>query len=70
MCREIRSEYKVLRQKQIEQNKKEAKMYGNMFSRLSKLEASEKVRIQLNESLRTCIVAIELAMVENEVNVI
>ncbi|KAG6553480.1 hypothetical protein Mapa_004392 [Marchantia paleacea] len=40
--REIRLEYKVLRQKQIEQNKKEAKMYGNMFSRLSKLEASEK----------------------------
>ncbi|KAL2652977.1 hypothetical protein R1flu_021105 [Riccia fluitans] len=40
--RDIRQEYKVLKQKQIEQNKKEAKMYGNMFSRLSKLERTEK----------------------------
>ncbi|KAL3684851.1 hypothetical protein R1sor_002873 [Riccia sorocarpa] len=40
--REIRQEFKLLKQRQVEQNKKEAKMYGNMFSRLSKLEASEK----------------------------
>jgi hypothetical protein len=34
-----------MKQKQVEQNKKEAKMYSNMFARLSKLEASEKVLI-------------------------
>jgi FK506-binding protein 4/5 len=41
--REVRLEYKVLKQKQVEQNKKEAKLYGNMFSRLNKLEATEQV---------------------------
>ncbi|CAM6018916.1 unnamed protein product [Sphagnum balticum] len=40
--REVRLEYKVLKQKQVEQNKKEAKLYGNMFSRLNKLEATEQ----------------------------
>ncbi|KAJ7570465.1 hypothetical protein O6H91_01G120900 [Diphasiastrum complanatum] len=37
--REVRLEYKTLKRRQIEYNKKEAKLYGNMFSRLSKLEA-------------------------------
>jgi FK506-binding protein 4/5 len=41
--REVRLEFKVLKQKQAEQNKKEAKLYGNMFSRLNKLEATEQV---------------------------
>ena len=41
--KEVKLEYKRLKQKQIEQNKKEAKLYGNMFARLSKMEASEKV---------------------------
>jgi FK506-binding protein 4/5 len=40
--RDVRSAYKTLKQKQVEQNKKEAKMYSNMFARLSKLEADEK----------------------------
>jgi FK506-binding protein 4/5 len=40
--REVKLEYKLLKQKQVEQNKKEAKLYGNMFARLSKLEATEK----------------------------
>jgi FK506-binding protein 4/5 len=40
--REVRLEFKVLKQKQAEQNKKEAKLYGNMFSRLNKLEATEQ----------------------------
>jgi FK506-binding protein 4/5 len=42
--REVKLEYKLLKQKQVEQNKKEAKLYGNMFARLSKLEATEKVK--------------------------
>lgn len=41
--KEVKLEYKRLKQKQIEQNKKEAKLYGNMFARLSKLEAAETV---------------------------
>ncbi|CAM6096235.1 unnamed protein product [Calypogeia fissa] len=40
--REIRAAVKALKLKQAEQNKKEAKMYSNMFARLSKLEATEK----------------------------
>jgi FK506-binding protein 4/5 len=40
--REVRLEHKLLKQKQVEQNKKEAKLYGNMFSRLNKLEATEQ----------------------------
>ncbi|GLJ43337.1 hypothetical protein SUGI_0900200 [Cryptomeria japonica] len=39
--REVRLEYKTLKKKQIEHNKKDAKFYGNIFSRLNKLEASE-----------------------------
>lgn len=41
--KEVKLEYKRLKQKQAEQNKKEAKLYGNMFARLSKMEAAEKV---------------------------
>ncbi|XP_024521648.1 70 kDa peptidyl-prolyl isomerase [Selaginella moellendorffii] len=40
--RDLRMEYKSLKQKQVEYNKKEAKLYGNMFARLSKLEALEQ----------------------------
>ncbi|KAH7277619.1 hypothetical protein KP509_39G059500 [Ceratopteris richardii] len=40
--RDVKLEYKALRQKQTEYNKKEAKMYANMFSKLSKLEAVEE----------------------------
>eukprot|EP01018_Ginkgo_biloba_P039856 Gb_32210 [translate_table: standard] len=40
--REVRLEYKTLKQRQIEYNKKEAKLYGNMFVRLKKLEAFEE----------------------------
>ncbi|XP_024404088.1 peptidyl-prolyl cis-trans isomerase FKBP62 isoform X2 [Physcomitrium patens] len=40
--REVKLEYKRLKQKLAEQNKKEAKLYGNMFARLSKMEAAEK----------------------------
>lgn len=39
--REVQLEYKILKQKQIEYNKKDAKLYGNMFAKLNKLEAFE-----------------------------
>lgn len=39
--RDVKLEYRTLKQRQIEYNKKEAKMYGNMFARLSKLESIE-----------------------------
>lgn len=43
--REVKLEYRTLKQKQIEYNKKDAKLYGNMFARLSKLDpgATKKV---------------------------
>lgn len=41
--KEVKLEYKRLKQKQAEQNKKEAKLYGNMFARLSKMEDAEKL---------------------------
>lgn len=37
-CRDVKLEYKVLREKVKEINKKDAKFYGNMFAKLNKLE--------------------------------
>lgn len=37
--RDVKLEYRTLKQRQIEHNKREAKMYGNMFARLGKLES-------------------------------
>eukprot|EP00850_Spirogloea_muscicola_P008586 SM000046S16367 [mRNA] locus=s46:281774:287440:+ [translate_table: standard] len=39
--RDVKLEMKELKRRQVEQNKKEAKIFGNMFSRLSKLEERE-----------------------------
>lgn len=39
--RDVKLAYRTLKQRQIEYNKKEAKMYGNMFARLSKPELGE-----------------------------
>eukprot|EP01018_Ginkgo_biloba_P006255 Gb_32981 [translate_table: standard] len=39
--RDVKLEYKTLKEKQKEYNKKEAKLYGNMFARMSKLEEVE-----------------------------
>lgn len=39
--RDAKQEFRVLKVKVAEQNKKEAKIYGNMFSRMSKLEEKE-----------------------------
>ena len=40
-CRDVKAEQKKLRQKVADANKKEAKIYGNMFARLSKMEEKE-----------------------------
>uniref|UniRef100_A0A0D6QXN0 peptidylprolyl isomerase n=1 Tax=Araucaria cunninghamii TaxID=56994 RepID=A0A0D6QXN0_ARACU len=39
--RDVKLEYRTLKEKQKEYNKKEAKFYGNMFARMSKLEELE-----------------------------
>ncbi|RWR74635.1 peptidyl-prolyl isomerase-like protein [Cinnamomum micranthum f. kanehirae] len=39
--RDVKLEYKTLKEKVKEYNKKEAKLYGNMFARMSKLEQLE-----------------------------
>lgn len=39
--RDVKLEYKALKEKQKEYNKKEAKFYGNMFARMSRLEELE-----------------------------
>lgn len=51
-CREVLLLRRTLKQKQAEQNKKEAKLYGNMFARLSKLEAKES-KVNVMPSGRT-----------------
>ncbi|KAJ7295553.1 hypothetical protein O6H91_14G016500 [Diphasiastrum complanatum] len=44
--REVRLEFKTLKQRQIEYNKKEAKLYGNMFARVNKLESVDTKKIE------------------------
>ena len=39
--RDVKLEYRALKEKQKEYNKKEAKFYGNMFARMSRLEELE-----------------------------
>ena len=39
--RDVKLEYKVLKEKVKEYNKKDAKFYGNMFAKLNKLESVE-----------------------------
>lgn len=38
VSRDVKLEYKTLKEKMKEFNKKEAKFYGNMFAKLNKLE--------------------------------
>lgn len=45
--RDVKLEYKVLKEKVKEYNKKDAKFYGNMFAKMSKLEPVE-VRLKKN----------------------
>lgn len=37
----MKLEYKTLKEKMKEYNKKQAKFYGNMFAKLSKLESND-----------------------------
>ncbi|XVF21317.1 hypothetical protein REPUB_Repub12eG0080600 [Reevesia pubescens] len=46
--REVKLEYKVLKEKIKEYNKKEAKLYGNMFAKMNKMESVDSsVSVQL-----------------------
>ena len=46
--REVKLEYKVLKEKIKEYNKKDAKFYGNMFAKMTKMESSDSsVSVQL-----------------------
>ncbi|GMP49911.1 hypothetical protein CsSME_00034231 [Camellia sinensis var. sinensis] len=38
-CRDVKLEYKILKQKVKEYNKKDAQFYGNMFNAAAKQEA-------------------------------
>uniref|UniRef100_A0A2P2K2N8 peptidylprolyl isomerase n=1 Tax=Rhizophora mucronata TaxID=61149 RepID=A0A2P2K2N8_RHIMU len=44
--REVKQEYKILKEKMREYNKKEAKFYGNMFAKMSKLGTSDLNRAE------------------------
>lgn len=39
--RDVKLEYKTLKEKVKEYNKKDAKFYGNMFAKLNKLETND-----------------------------
>lgn len=41
MLRDVKAEYKVLKEKVKEYNKRDAKFYGNMFAKWSKVEHME-----------------------------
>lgn len=41
MIRDVKAEYKVLKEKVKEHNKRDAKFYGNMFAKWSKSEHME-----------------------------
>lgn len=40
-CRDVKLEYKVLKEKVKEINKKDAQFYGNIFAKLNKMEPFE-----------------------------
>ncbi|PKI67368.1 hypothetical protein CRG98_012238 [Punica granatum] len=48
--REVKLEYKVLKEKVKEYNKKDAKFYGNMFAKMSKLDPLESKEAAAKES--------------------
>ncbi|GKV34069.1 hypothetical protein SLEP1_g42490 [Rubroshorea leprosula] len=47
--REVKLEYKILKEKIKEYNKKEAKFYGNMFAKMNKLELLDSNKSAANE---------------------
>ncbi|KAL9271382.1 Peptidyl-prolyl cis-trans isomerase FKBP65-like protein [Drosera capensis] len=48
--REVKLEYKVLKDKVKEYNKKDAKFYSNIFSKLTKLESNETNKADVKEA--------------------
>ena len=55
--RDVKLEYKTLKEKMKEYNKKEAKFYGNMFARMNKLGALE-TNVSFNLLFSICTVCI------------
>ncbi|KAF3612885.1 putative peptidyl-prolyl cis-trans isomerase FKBP62-like isoform 2, partial [Capsicum annuum] len=45
--RDVKFEYKILKEKVKEYNKKDAKFYGNMFAKLNKLDVNSNVSFRL-----------------------
>ncbi|XVF32109.1 hypothetical protein REPUB_Repub17cG0053700 [Reevesia pubescens] len=48
--REVKLEYKVLKEKIKEYNKKEAKLYGNMFAKMNKMESVDSSKSSTKEA--------------------
>ncbi|XVE78149.1 hypothetical protein DITRI_Ditri13aG0120700 [Diplodiscus trichospermus] len=48
--REVKLEYKVLKEKMKEYNKKEAKFYGNMFAKMNKMESIDSSKSSTKEA--------------------
>lgn len=48
--RDVKLEYKALKEKVKEYNKKEAKLYANMFAKLNKLEPRESKKVEAQEA--------------------
>ena len=61
--RDVKLEYKTLKEKMKEYNKKEAKFYGNMFARMNKLGALE-TNVSFNFLFLICTVCIVLHIQE------
>lgn len=47
MTRDVKLEYKALKEKVKEYNKKDAKFYGNIFAKLNKLDVNSNVSFKL-----------------------
>lgn len=47
--RDVKLEYKLLKEKVREYNKKDAKFYGNMFSKMTRMEAAETKKLKIVE---------------------
>lgn len=43
VCRDVKIEYKILKEKVREYNKKDAQFYGNIFAKMNKLEQTRNV---------------------------
>lgn len=48
--RDVKLEYKTLKEKMKEFNKQEAKFYGNMFAKMSKLGSESNVSLNIRQN--------------------